>query len=188
MTRESYFPGLGGFAVAVTLATMLMGCPSSGVGDQCIPEDEYKENFAGFKVTEENVESRSFQCQTRICLVNHFQGRVSCPRGQEPPVTCDPNGTLCAGGEVCTPSVEGGPCSDVTVDCPQDEGYVCDSDGQCKIFVCSVPNDPNRCYTPGTNTPGLSGSAAQQKTQLTDANLIGSSMGNRISVMATWIF
>jgi hypothetical protein len=42
--------------------------------------------------------------------------------------------------------------------------------------------------SPDVNTPGLSGSAAQQKTQLTDANLIGSSMGNRISVMATWIF
>ena len=36
-------------------------CQSGGVGDPCIPEDEYKENFAGFKVTEENVESRSYQ-------------------------------------------------------------------------------------------------------------------------------
>jgi hypothetical protein len=33
-------------------------------------------------VTEVNVESRSFQCETRVCLVNHFQGRVSCPYGQ----------------------------------------------------------------------------------------------------------
>ena len=28
------------------------------------------------------MESRSFQCETRLCLVNHFQGRVSCPYGQ----------------------------------------------------------------------------------------------------------
>ena len=153
MTREGYFPGLGGFAVAVTLATMLMGCPSSGVGDPCIPEDEYKENFSGFKITEENVESRSFQCQTRICLVNHFQGRVSCPRGQYAPVTCDPaNPSACTGDEVCTPSVKGTACTDVTQDCPQDEGYVCDN-GQCQVFVCSKPNDPSRCYIPGTNTP-----------------------------------
>ncbi|HYQ15395.1 MAG TPA: hypothetical protein VEQ58_06555, partial [Polyangiaceae bacterium] len=34
------------------------------------------------QVTETNVESRSFQCETRLCLVNHFQGRVSCPFGQ----------------------------------------------------------------------------------------------------------
>ena len=60
----------------------LVGCPSGGVGDPCIPEEEYLENFAGFKLTEENIESRSFQCKTRICLVNHFQGRVSCPQGQ----------------------------------------------------------------------------------------------------------
>ncbi|HEY3237860.1 MAG TPA: hypothetical protein VGJ84_24285, partial [Polyangiaceae bacterium] len=28
--------------------------------------------------------SRSFQCETRVCLVNHFQGRVSCPYGYDP--------------------------------------------------------------------------------------------------------
>jgi hypothetical protein len=32
-------------------------------------------------VSEVNLESRSFQCETRLCLVNHFQGRVSCPYG-----------------------------------------------------------------------------------------------------------
>ena len=46
---------------------------------------------------EENIESRSFQCQTRICLVNHFQGRVSCPLGQGPRRSCngaDRRGTM----------------------------------------------------------------------------------------------
>ena len=28
-----------------------------------------------------------FQCRTRLCLVNHFRGRVSCPYGQNGPVT-----------------------------------------------------------------------------------------------------
>jgi hypothetical protein len=53
------------------------------VGDPCTPEDEYQQTFNGFQVTETNVESRSFQCETRLCLVNHFQGRVSCRLGQQ---------------------------------------------------------------------------------------------------------
>jgi hypothetical protein len=47
-----------------------------------VPEDEYQQSFGGFDVNEVNVESGSVQCQTRTCLVNHFQGRVSCPYGQ----------------------------------------------------------------------------------------------------------
>lgn len=60
----------------------LLGCAEGGVGDPCIPEDEYRTDFSGFALEETYVESRSFQCQTRMCLVNHFQGRVSCPGGQ----------------------------------------------------------------------------------------------------------
>src|SRR3954468_15101988 len=59
-----------------------VGCNPGGVGDPCTPEDEYQQTFNGFQVTETNVESRSFQCETRICLVNHFRGRVSCRLGQ----------------------------------------------------------------------------------------------------------
>ena len=64
------------------LGLVALGCESGGVGDPCVPEDEYQTNFSGFAVTEVNVESRSFQCETRVCLVNHFQGRVSCKYGQ----------------------------------------------------------------------------------------------------------
>lgn len=66
---------------ASLLAAALLGCQPGGVGDPCTPEDEYLATFSGFSVEEVNVESRSFQCETRICLVNHFQGRVSCPYG-----------------------------------------------------------------------------------------------------------
>jgi hypothetical protein len=66
---------------AVAFAGLLAGCTPGGVGDPCTPEDEYLQEFSGFSVEEVNVESRSFQCETRICLVNHFQGRVSCPYG-----------------------------------------------------------------------------------------------------------
>ncbi len=65
--------------VAVVSAT---GCQSSGVGDPCTPEAEYAPSFMGFDESEVNVESKSFQCLTRLCLVNHFRGRVSCPYGQ----------------------------------------------------------------------------------------------------------
>jgi hypothetical protein len=64
------------------LGLAALGCTPGGVGDPCTPEDEYQNNFNGFQVTETNVESRSFQCETRLCLVNHFQGRVSCRMGQ----------------------------------------------------------------------------------------------------------
>jgi len=57
-------------------------CEAGGVGDPCIPEDEYRRNFSGYAETEVNVESRSFQCETRVCLVANFAGRVSCPYGQ----------------------------------------------------------------------------------------------------------
>lgn len=64
------------------LALQAIGCEAGGVGDPCIPEDEYYQSFSGYSIKETNVESRSFQCETRVCLVNHFQGRVSCPYGQ----------------------------------------------------------------------------------------------------------
>jgi hypothetical protein len=69
-------------SLVAALGLFALGCESGGVGDPCTPEDEYTQEFSGFSVGEVNVESRSFQCETRICLVNHFQGRVSCPYGQ----------------------------------------------------------------------------------------------------------
>lgn len=100
--RSSMMAG-GSMVIVVSFASLaLVGCPTGGVGDPCIPEDEYLENFAGFKLTEETVESRSFQCQTRICLVNHFQGRVSCPAGQGPPTNCQQDSECLVAGDKCT--------------------------------------------------------------------------------------
>ncbi len=70
-------------AVAAVVAVLSgTGCQPSGVGDPCIPEAEYNPSFTGFDIQEVNTESESFQCLTRLCLVNHFQGLVSCPYGQ----------------------------------------------------------------------------------------------------------
>lgn len=58
------------------------GCADEGIGDPCTPEQEYNADFLGFDEKQVIVESKSFQCRTRLCLVNHFRGRVSCPYGQ----------------------------------------------------------------------------------------------------------
>lgn len=79
-------------SLAFTALLVLPGCEGAGVGDPCIPEDEYRSDFGGYSKDEVNVESRSFQCETRVCLVNKFEGRVSCPYGQE-----------AAGGDCKTP-------------------------------------------------------------------------------------
>ena len=85
-----------------TLMTLPVACQSGGIGDPCTPEDEYNTQFPGFKVEQENIESRSFQCQTGICLVNHFQGRTNCPAGQPPPAQCNGLGdTSCSNGRAC---------------------------------------------------------------------------------------
>jgi hypothetical protein len=84
------FPGLApmsqktwvAFVVTFALGVLSFGCQSGGIGDPCIPEDEYQLYFSGYSETEVNLESRSFQCETRLCLVNHFRGRVTCPYGQ----------------------------------------------------------------------------------------------------------
>jgi hypothetical protein len=53
-----------------------------GLGDSCIPAPEYDPRFSGFSETEVTLDVGNEQCETRLCLVNHFWGRVSCPYGQ----------------------------------------------------------------------------------------------------------
>lgn len=71
-------------ACFLSIALVTTGCDPGGIGDPCVPEDEYRANFSNFSASEVYIESRSFQCETRLCLVNHFQGRISCPYGQTP--------------------------------------------------------------------------------------------------------
>lgn len=73
---------LTAFLLGTGLLLASPGCADQGVGDPCTPEQEYDPSFIGFDEKEVNVESKSFQCRTRICLVNHFRGRASCPYGQ----------------------------------------------------------------------------------------------------------
>jgi hypothetical protein len=114
MTRSILAAVAASIAVAVLAGT---GCNTTGVGDPCVPEQEYLPSFAGFNVNEVSVESKSFQCLTRLCLVNHFRGRVSCPYGQAPDGNfvpgahncCPPNSSTCmpstSGAGCCTPGI-----------------------------------------------------------------------------------
>ncbi|HEX6274804.1 MAG TPA: hypothetical protein VFZ53_17300 [Polyangiaceae bacterium] len=52
------------------------------VGDPCVPSLEGSSVFSGSHALDMAVETASPACETGICLVNHFQGRVSCPYGQ----------------------------------------------------------------------------------------------------------
>lgn len=80
MARLRYLASLG--LVSLIVQSAALGCTPGSVGDPCVPEDESNANFSGFGEAEANVESQSFQCETRVCIVNHFRGRVSCPYGQ----------------------------------------------------------------------------------------------------------
>jgi hypothetical protein len=110
MTR-SIVCGLLALTFVGVIGVAPLACQSGGVGDPCTPEDEYNAQFSGFNVAEENIESLSFQCSTRICLVNHFQGRVSCPLGQTAaeiavcnPSQCPGSACACTGGQQCVQS------------------------------------------------------------------------------------
>lgn len=81
--------------VGILLVAPGPGCADEGIGDPCTPEQEYSEDFLGFDEKEVNVESKSFQCRSRLCLVNHFRGRVSCPYGQTAEGTTTPPATEC---------------------------------------------------------------------------------------------
>ncbi len=71
-------------ALGVCLMLTATGCPQSGgIGDACTPDKEYDPKFRGFSQDGVYAESRSFSCQSRICLVNHYRGRTSCPNGQD---------------------------------------------------------------------------------------------------------
>jgi hypothetical protein len=98
MTRSILYGALALTSV-VAVGIIPVACQSGGVGDPCTPEYEYNANYPGFSEGELFIESNSFSCGTRLCLVNHFRGRVSCPDGQllGAPVGTTGAYTLCTG-------------------------------------------------------------------------------------------
>jgi hypothetical protein len=52
------------------------------IGSPCVPSVEHNPKFSGFDEVYVTVESGARSCETGLCLVNHFRGRVDCPYGQ----------------------------------------------------------------------------------------------------------
>jgi hypothetical protein len=77
MTRQTLVSSLA----ILVLGALGVACKSGGVGDPCIPNLEYSATDPGAVETGAQIEDRSFQCETRICIINHFRGRVTCPFG-----------------------------------------------------------------------------------------------------------
>jgi len=77
------WPALAGIVTALGCGrsdTEGLGVP--GLGDRCMPMTEQRKDFSGFSETEVTLESGHEQCETRLCLIHHLRGRVSCPYGQ----------------------------------------------------------------------------------------------------------
>jgi hypothetical protein len=51
------------------------------LGQVCVPSDEEDPTFSGFTQDEVVIDANSASCASSVCVVQHFQGRVSCPLG-----------------------------------------------------------------------------------------------------------
>lgn len=56
--------------------------PRKALGEGCLPADEQLLAFSSYAIGEVSVITDTSECDSNVCLVNHFQGRVSCPYGQ----------------------------------------------------------------------------------------------------------
>lgn len=143
--------------VGAALVFASPGCKDEGVGDPCTPEQEYDPAFNGFDEKEVNVESKSFQCRTRVCLVNHFRGRVSCPYGQSADKGALPGSSPCVIPGTTT-AVEGNPAdtrkkSFVAAQCVDrtaDKAVYCSC--RCADINGQKPSDQNFCDCPDDYT------------------------------------
>ena len=171
-------PAIAGGALLATLALSpackgvvvetLQPAPApivGAIGDPCVPGDERYAAAAGARLSEVVLEDHFAACNSGICLVNHFQGRVSCPLGQEAPASCTgPSDTSCGSGSSCVATGNTGPYCDSTApdsaapqcgsgvcnaqrntckcsndtECPSDT--VCDPDSrECTRYICRNP-------------------------------------------------
>jgi len=120
----------------LTLAA-LAACGSSGetatgdagtavaIGAACIPSQELSTTFLGFDSRDVVLDEGNVACGSGVCLVNHYQGRVTCPYGQDEaadgPFGAAPGGSAKCGG-ASAPSACCTPGSDQSVLASQDVG------------------------------------------------------------------
>ncbi len=116
------------------------------LGAGCIPEQEFDKSFLGFFFNEVSVETKAFSCASRVCLVNHFQGRVTCPYGQSADGGGYPPATGCTIPETGTP-----------VDGKDSNGTVVDSTAQAAVKPQCVYRTPSEAVTCSCRCANASG-------------------------------
>jgi hypothetical protein len=82
-------PGEEPFELKVVVCTIPRVVPSHApvlsapLGAPCVPGDEYSAHFSSYSLEEVTIETESPACDSGLCVVNHMQGRASCPYGQK---------------------------------------------------------------------------------------------------------
>jgi hypothetical protein len=163
--------------------------PTVPVGAACVPSPELSPGFGGFSPREVSVDQGNAACGGGVCLVDHFQGRTTCPDGQSgsgQPGSCTVPGTgapvttavqpWCADrpaqkavGCSCRCANAGGRTDDGSAYCACPQGFACT-----QLVGAVSPNDPlaggycipqGAAYDPTTAcattcAPGVSGCTA----------------------------
>jgi hypothetical protein len=55
---------------------------AAAVGAPCVPDEEKSPQFEGSSAETISLGNNNPGCASRSCVINHFQGRVTCPYGQ----------------------------------------------------------------------------------------------------------
>ena len=140
LVREVFTHGPGGSSPADAIE----------LGDVCVPADETFASFSGFSLGEINVADRDPQCASGTCLVERFQGRVTCPDGN-----LDGGECFTPLGERVTAAVE----PQLRERPPEEAVYCtcrCDGPAQYAPF-CACPSDMvcEPLIEPRSTSPGL---------------------------------
>lgn len=134
------------------------GGDAAFVGDPCIPTNESDPSFTGFRINDETIETGAPACGGGVCLVNHFQGRVSCPLGQAPSLGCTgPDDMSCGAGATCVVAATLSPgCDPASADKGASQcagfGNICNP--KFKVCTCAQSADcPTGSYCAASSSP-----------------------------------
>lgn len=157
IARASRIVPCAAAGILLTVAALSPGCkgvevqtlqpvvePSAGnIGDPCLSGDEANPAFEGFRVNETTFISPVAACSSKICLVNHVQGRADCPLGQPAPTPCSgPGDTSCGSGSSCVAAGQNGPTCYLT---SVDGGTPVLDASNCASGVCNTARKTCQC-------------------------------------------
>lgn len=134
-------PGCKGVEVQ-TLQPVAEPTPGN-IGDPCLNPDELYPSVSGHRVNETVLLKPFNACSTGICLINHVQGRATCPLGQDAPTICaGPNDTSCGSGLSCVAAGQNGPTCYFT---SEDGGAPVLDASDCLSGVCNPVRNTCQC-------------------------------------------